>query len=162
MSVVRRSFLRDASAEDTMSGLCRPFLWAVTCLAAICLQNALSVKANVTEISVGVANKTSVPPTKITPTTVTSALPTTVPTLGGRRPNGLPAFARPAEPHSFRGARGWGWGRARAGGGGGGGGGGSRNMAARRARSAGREGEGEPSIPWCCTLRCLLKLLGNS
>ncbi|KAL6091494.1 hypothetical protein STEG23_032305 [Scotinomys teguina] len=67
-SWVRRSFLRDAWAEDTMSGVSRRLLWAATCLAALCVaaaqQQNSSVTPNVTEIV------TSKPvPTTLTPTT---------------------------------------------------------------------------------------------
>ncbi|EHB08355.1 Sialomucin core protein 24 [Heterocephalus glaber] len=64
-----------------MSGVSRLLLWAATCLAALCLQNALSVNPNVTATPTGTANTTLVP-TKIVLTTVTSTPSPTIPTPG--------------------------------------------------------------------------------
>nr|XP_003466088.1 sialomucin core protein 24 [Cavia porcellus] len=63
-----------------MSGVSRQFLWAATCLAVACLQLALSVSPNVTEIPSEPANSSS-KPISVIPTTATTALPTTTPAL---------------------------------------------------------------------------------
>ncbi|EHB07733.1 Sialomucin core protein 24 [Heterocephalus glaber] len=62
-----------------MSGVSRSLLWAATCLAALCLQNVLSMDPNVTATPTGTANTTLVP-TKIVSSTVTSASRPTTPT----------------------------------------------------------------------------------
>uniref|UniRef100_A0A8C2VC85 CD164 molecule n=1 Tax=Chinchilla lanigera TaxID=34839 RepID=A0A8C2VC85_CHILA len=56
-----------------MSGASRQFLWAATCLAALCLHIALSVEPNTTVTPTGTANTTSVP-TKTVPTTAAPIL----------------------------------------------------------------------------------------
>ena len=87
-----------------MSGLSRPLLLAVGCLAALCVITA----AGNTTLAPNVTTPSSPPPTNTTvpvsPTTLTPPLVTT-PAPGGPRPNGLSAFARPpasrAEPPSL-------------------------------------------------------------
>lgn len=77
-----------------MSGLSRPLLLAVGCLAALCVITA----ARNTTVAPNVTTPSSPPPTTATvpvsPTTLTPP-PVTTPAPGGRRPNGLSALARP-------------------------------------------------------------------
>lgn len=77
-----------------MSGLSRPLLLAVGCLAALCVITA----ARNTTLAPNVTTPSSPPPTTTTvpvsPTTRTPS-PVTTPAPGGRRPNGLSALARP-------------------------------------------------------------------
>ena len=77
-----------------MSGLSRPLLLAVGCLAALCVITA----ARNTTVAPNVSTPSSPPPTTATvpvsPTTLTPP-PVTTPAPGGRRPNGLSALARP-------------------------------------------------------------------
>ena len=87
-----------------MSGLSRPLLLAVGCLAALCVITAAgntTLAPNVTTPSSPSPTTTTVP---VSPTTLAPP-PVTTPAPGGRRPNGLSAFALPpasrAEPSSL-------------------------------------------------------------
>lgn len=94
---MRRSFRRNISAEDVMSGLSRQLPWAAACLAALCVLTA----AQSSSPDPNTTTATTLATTKIVPTSLT-VTPVTIPAQGGRRPNGLPALARPppspAEP----------------------------------------------------------------
>lgn len=83
-----------------MSGFSRRLLWAATCLSVVCV---LSEQSNSSVTPSGTESPTLAATTAV-PTTPASPVTTLAP--GERRPNGLPAFVCPAEPHCLPGTRG--------------------------------------------------------